>query len=116
MKLIQRLVTIMLFLNLGFTLGADALSTDFHIPVNGQEVSTQHILGSADCNHTTHPQKDCFDPCHIGGSHFGHCSIVFKNFESAFALPVQEQVLRVNRELMIEEPFLEGHRRPPKSA
>lgn len=111
------LVISMLFLNLGMTLGADILNSDSH-GIEGIEsthiANGVHATLSSACDSQDFTSKDCFDPCHAGGSHFGHCSFVFKSLAATDYPNFEDQLLGVTSEDGLKEVYLEGHRRPPK--
>jgi len=113
-------VVLLLFLNLGLSLGAEILSKDVHSPFADSNIHSEHstsaqTLEDKDCKDPAHSQeKECFDPCHAGGCHLGHCSFAFRAFATNVFPPVVNQVLNANSIAVTEEPYLEGPRRPPK--
>jgi hypothetical protein len=115
-------VILLLFVNLGLSLGAEILSKDVHSPfehshVASEQTKSSQTLEDKNCQNPAHSQdKECFDPCHAGGCHLGHCSFAFRTFATNVFPPAIDQVINANRVSTIEEPHLEGFRRPPKIA
>jgi hypothetical protein len=108
----MKLFTIfVLLLNLGVVLGADLLAKDVHRSVASESVG---MVATDECPAGDHSDNECFDPCHMGRCHFGHCSVTFRSPQIPYLTFESKQVLVSKNDQMIEEPFLEGHRRPPK--
>gem|GEM_PF-6320081 len=112
------LIIFLILLNLGLTLGADIFAQDVHGSVRTS--SHQHTVELAvianDCGPSNPSAQTCFDPCHAGGCHFGHCSIAFREGVTGEFFQPTVKTIHTPSEDMIEEPLLEGPRRPPKYA
>lgn len=92
-----------------------ALGASFnHIHLQSAENSTltqDHTHASS-----SGQEESCKDPCHIGRCHFGHCSVVLSLSDIQF-LDSKMEMSRVHRpQSNIVAPFIEGLKRPPKSA
>lgn len=121
MKPIRLFVVAILLLNLGVTLGADFFGKEAHLALTVEEVNDyrKHNLQDANhlgCDSSTPEKSHCPDPCHLGQPHFGH--IAFLSSISSLAYIHFENGLPAVRfkSNMIDGPFIEGPRRPPKQA
>lgn len=115
----RHLIVFVLLLNLGIILSADVFANDVHRSAISESTFTSHqdpagAVNSGDCPAGEHSDGECFDPCHAGNCHFGHCSITFRSSSHNHLTLSLDQVSFSKNDEMIEEPFLEGHRRPPK--
>ena len=107
----------MLLLNLGLTLGAEAMTKDMHGPLAQTSSPATHSdhneFGAQAPAQQDHATSNCFDPCHTGGSHFGHLSLFFAINIKSYSLE-DNRVIRATNDRIAEGPFIEGLKRPPK--
>lgn len=113
------LIIVGLLINLGIILTADIFAKDVHRSAISESTFSSHqdpagSVYSGECPGGEHSDSECFDPCHAGKCHFGHCSVAIR--ANAFKpLTLNDDQSRTSKsDDVIEEPYLEGHRRPPK--
>lgn len=114
----------MLLLTFAFALGEEAFGDSRHLIAcqGGFSISSEasHDESSFQKNCGEQGQEKqsqkCSDPCHVGQSHFGHCSFLAANSAlnyPAFSHSCLKSFLSL---IMVEGPTLEGLRRPPRQA
>lgn len=62
-----------------------------------------------------HNDAQCADPCHIGQHHFGHCNFLVQSNSNIYLNEITNVKRFGDYVFSIENPFLEGWRRPPRS-
>lgn len=119
-KAMKTFVSVLLLSFFGLSLAADAFASDSMLclgevaaGLSASDTSPSQVLSQESESHESE-NADCSDPCHYGRCHFGHCSVVFSN--SYVRLQVLDLDITVHslKQSMIEAPFLEGPRRPPR--
>jgi hypothetical protein len=122
-KLIRFLVVGILLFNLGITLGADLFGKEPHVALTSEEVNDyrKHNLHEAGhsnlgCDSKAPEKSHCPDPCHLGQPHFGHTAFLGSTSSLSYALFNTEVPTFASERSIVDGPFLEGPRRPPKHA
>lgn len=124
MQQIKAFVSILLIAVFGITLGAEAFASDALICSDERKIvseSDSSKLISAELHSTEKKSapsqgtgNSCSDPCHFGRCHFGHCSFAFSGSDLHFH--VADTIIEATglRQSIVDAPFLEGPRRPPR--
>lgn len=123
MKVIHLLVIGILLANFGVTLSADVFERDSHIAISASEVSNYQEHQAHDrehkdvsCDSDSKDKNHCPDPCHAGQPHFGHTAFLLGNAKVVFA-HAEAEASNINvTQFRVDDPFLEGPRRPPKTS
>lgn len=122
MRHIRTFISVLLLSFFGLSLAADLFASDSRVCLDDLGIqisaagdsSAQALAGGNQPNSHDSEKNDCGDPCHYGRCHLGHCSVVFSE------APVRLQALDLTIEAhslnqsVVEAPFLEGPRRPPR--
>lgn len=122
MRNLWRLTAILMLLVFGLSTAAEAFAVDSTYEVcDSDELAANapvefqgDVVKALDDAHATNSSSPCHDPCHYGSGHFGHCSCVLfesKTYTHAIDLSSAKALFL---ELMAEDPFLEGLKRPPR--
>lgn len=113
------LLVILLMLNIG----AGAFASELPSSICSEQIEATI---AQDTNHSAHShyaslkvsdqhQSQCADPCHFGQSHIGHCSFMASSSDIRLAEAPFGNLHAFPRLVRIEEPYLDGLRRPPRA-
>jgi len=117
-------VSFLLISAFALSLGVEAFATENCSWVCTDEVRVTGIdqsisIMSDNSRETNNPGSQdkfpCADPCHFGQCHFGHCGFVPASNQFPLQLRVKSAGHRLLAQTVIEAPFLEGPRRPPRA-
>lgn len=101
------------------TLGSEAFGKSVHNDACAT-VSAAHEPCEESADHKDHTEhtehSDCSDGCHTGPCHFGHCLVVISNAYVSFATIDDLENIYAFSKSLIEGPYLDGPRQPPKQA
>jgi len=103
-------ILLLFFFGLSFTL--NSFASDFSCTESLEIQSSFSEEHRPSAQEST--QTPCGDPCHYGHCHFGHCSFVFSERPLRLAAQDLSNLFYVMDQSMVESPFLEGLRRPPR--
>ncbi len=99
------------------TLGSEAFGKSVHNDACVTVSAAQDDCEESAANHTEHAERsDCSDGCHTGPCHFGHCLVVPSNAFVKYATIEKLENLHAISKSLVEGPYLEGPRQPPKQA
>ena len=114
-------ISFTLLLVLGFSVAAQAFGQDSHSPSCSTDQVSEGAL--AECEHgslastsasETHTPQHCHDPCHLGQSHFGHCSALLQSYSMPYLTIDESGLLGTINQNLVKAPELDGPRRPPR--
>lgn len=106
---------------LGFSVASQAFGKTNHSPTCSTDLMLEGTF--ANCEHgslngaaasDSHSPEHCQDPCHLGLSHFGHCSAVFRSFSIPAITMNESTLVGANVQRVVKAPDLDGPRRPPR--
>ncbi len=118
----QLFIVAILIGNMGLTLAADFFEKESHIAISLAEVNDFKQHQSEDkhtgvsCDSENPEKSHCSDPCHLGQPHLGHASFLCSSTHLTYALFDSGVSAFSFKQNIIDGPFLEGPRRPPKYA
>ena len=127
MKHFKTLVSFLLLIVFGLVLGSqafghighenscDSFTTRDDIRVSIEAGLEHQDCGSSQADSHAHSQK-CTDPCHMGHSHFGHCSYIATSSDLRLHSVNSKILSSDSRQTTFESPNLDGLRRPPRIA
>ena len=118
---IRIFIAALTLLSLGMTLGAEAFTQKSHFfscltePTSSlHSQSKSSISQNKSTSQSDQKENDCGDPCHLGNCHFGHCSFTISRHSIHYVSVELVSAKHSRCQVAVDDPLLEGPRRPPR--